>query len=504
MKFAELISLAKVVSPNKIKQIEVLGNTREVRSSVEKLYRDLQTDKYKSEEEASNAFYGHSRYRRHYFNRLKRKLREKLVNTLFLVDLSQPDFSEYQRAYYSCYRYASAVQILIAGYSRKAAVALAKMTIQRAIKYEFSDIVLQMAKILRYHYGAMEGEAKQFEHFDRLIQAYQPVYQAELTLEGKYTELVMYFNAPQPDREAFYVKAKQYARIAEQEMSAYSGYKLFLYGFSITTIQHQIIHDHEQLLKSCDRAIAYFKSRKDRSSSVALFSFSFKKIPSLIALHAFERAEQEIEYCLGLTRKGKNNYFKVQEYAIILYFHAQQYDRALEVLETVYNTDQFDWLPAQSLEAWRIYDAYLHLFYEIGLVSQRPTSNNRFRLTRLLNNVPKYSKDKTGANVTILTIHVLFLLQQGQYSEIIDRMEALRTYTHRYLRKDDDFRRNCFLKMLNRIPACGFNRSAVVRRTAQLRKRMEEVPISETRQELESEIVPFERLWDIALQLLGE
>lgn len=27
MKFAELISLAKVVSPNKIKQIEVLGNT---------------------------------------------------------------------------------------------------------------------------------------------------------------------------------------------------------------------------------------------------------------------------------------------------------------------------------------------------------------------------------------------------------------------------------------------------------------------------------------------
>jgi hypothetical protein len=504
MKFAELISLAKVVSPNKIKQIEVLGNTGEVRSSVEKLYRDLQTDKYKNEEEASNAFYGHSRYRRHYFNRLKRKLREKLVNTLFLVDLSQPDFSEYQRAYYSCYRYASAVQILIAGYSRKAAVALAKMTIQRAIKYEFSDIVLQMAKILRYHYGAMEGEAKQFEHFDQLIQAYQPVYQAELTLEGKYTELVMYFNAPQPDREAFYVKAKKYARIAEQEMSAYSGYKLFLYGFSIITIQHQIIYDHGQLLKSCDRAIAYFKSRKDRSSSVALFSFSFKKIPSLIALHAFERAEQEIEYCLGLTRKGKNNYFKVQEYAIILYFHAQQYDRALKVLETVYKTDQFDWLPEQSLEAWRIYDAYLHLFYEIGLVSQRPTSNKRFRLTRLLNNVPKYSKDKTGANVTILTIHVLFLLQQGQYSEIIDRMEALRTYTHRYLRKDDDFRRNCFLKMLNRIPACGFNRSAVVRRTAQLRKRMEEVPISETRQELESEIVPFERLWDIALQLLGE
>jgi hypothetical protein len=222
MKFAELISLAKVVSPNKIKQIEVLGNTGEVRSGVEKLYRDLQTDKYKTEEEASSAFYGHSRYRRHYFNRLKRKLREKLV-------LSQPDFSEYQRAYYTCYRYSAAAQILIAGYSRKAAVSLAKVALRKAINYEFTDIILEMAKILRFHYGAMEGEAKQFEHFDQLIQVYQPIYQAELNLEGKYTELVMYFNSPQSNRKKFYAKAKKYAEIAEHQMSMYSGYKLFFF-----------------------------------------------------------------------------------------------------------------------------------------------------------------------------------------------------------------------------------------------------------------------------------
>lgn len=502
MKFAELISLAKVVSPNKIKQIEVLGNTGEVRSGVEKLYRDLQTDKYKTEEEASSAFYGHSRYRRHYFNRLKRKLREKLVNTLFLVDLSQPDFSEYQRAYYTCYRYSAAAQILIAGYSRKAAVSLAKMALRKAIKYEFTDIILEMAKILRFHYGVMEGEAKQFEHFDHLIQVYQPIYQAELSLEGKYAELAMYFNTPQSNRKKFYAKVKNYAQIAEHQMSIYSGYKLFLYGFSIITIQHLIIYDHKELLNSCDRAIAYFKNRKYRSSSVALFSFSFKKIPSLIALHAFERAEQEIGYCLGLTHKGKNNYFKVQEYAIILYFHAQQYERALEVLETVYSTDQVKYLPEQSKEAWRIYDAYLHLFHEIGLIDNRPSSRKSFRLNRWLNTVPKYSKDKRGFNVTILTIHVLFLLQQGKHMEIIDRMEALKTYTHRYLRKDGDFRSNCFLKMLNKIPACNFNPKAVQTRTAHLKKRMNEMSLSETYQNLESEIVPFEHLWKIAMRLL--
>lgn len=502
MKFAELISLAKVVSRNKIKQVDVLGRVPVEQSKVEHLYRDIQEDKYKSEEEASFAFFGRSRYRRHYFNRLKRKLREKLVNALFLIDLSRPDYSDYQRAYYSCYRYVAAVQILIAGYSRKAAIPLAQVALQKAIKYEFTDIILQAGKILRFHYGAMEGERSAFHHFDQLVLENQAVYQAELELEGKYTELVMYFNAPKPDVADSSSKARAYAAVAEDRLKAHDTYKVGLYGFSIITVQHQIIYDHKQLLNSCDRAVRFFEKKLPRLSSVALFTFSFKKIPSLIVLQDFDEAERVIEYCLGLVKKGRNNYFKVLEYAILLCFHAQRYEQALRTMQKAYATDGFDSQTRQSMESWRIYDAYLHLFYEVGLVTSRPSTRKRFRLNRLLNDVPKYSKDKRGANVTILTIQVLFLLQRGKHAEIIDRMEALKTYTHRYLRKGEYFRSNCFLKMLNRLPACGFNKKAVLRRSARLKKRMEEMAFSETQQNLEAEIVPYEHLWEIAMRLL--
>lgn len=502
MKFKELLSLVKVVSRNKIKQIDALGGGAVEQSKVGQLYHDLQDDKYKSEEEASFAFFGRSRYRMHYFNRLKRKLREKMVDSLFLIDLSRPDFSDYQHAYYSCYRYAVAVQILIAGYSRRAAIPLAKLALRKAIKYEFTDIVLQMAKILRFHYGAMEGELKGFHQFDQLILDKQAIYQTELELEGKYTELVMYFNAPKPDRVDFYAQARAYAAIAEERLQAYDSYKVGLYGFSIVTVQHQIIYDHEQLLRNCDRAVGYFKKKLSRSSAVALFTFSFKKIPSLIVLQEFDEAERVIDYCLSLIKKGRANYFKVLEYAILLYFHAQQYEKALQTLKKAYATEGFEGQTKQSTESWRIYDAYLHLFYEVGLVTARPSTKKRFRLNRLLNEVPKYSKDKRGANVTILTIQVLFLLQQGKNAEIIDRMEALKTYTHRYLRKGEDFRSNCFLKMLHKIPACSFNKKAVLRRSAPFRKRMGEMAFSETQQNLEAEIVPYEHLWKIAINLL--
>ncbi len=502
MELPELISLAKVISRNKIKQVELVTNDASPSSKVQKLYQDLQEDRYQNDQEGAYAFFGRSRYRNHYFNRLKRRLRDRLINTLFLIDTGRPNFSDIQRAYYSCYRYAVAVKILVGGYSRKAAVPLARYTLRKAEKYEFTDIILMMANVLRFHYGAMEGEENLFRDYDQLIQRQQRIFQVELELEGKYTELAMYFSSPRGNKSDFSKRAARYAHRAEQQLKALKSYRLGLYGFSIITMQHQISVDHERLLRDCDRALQFFREVSSHASPTALFSFSFKKIPSLIMLGEFDQAEATAAYCAGLVVKGRTNYFKVMEYQIILYFHARKYEKASCVLEKAYKTPGFSGQTLQSLESWKIYDAYLYLLYEIGETAVKPDYRKGFRLHRFMNEVPRYSKDKRGANVTILVLQVLFLLQQSKQSEIVDRMEPLKTYTYRYLRKDATFRSNCFLKMLILLPACGFNKKAVLRRSAHLQKRLEDMPLSMSKQNLEAEIVPFEHLWEITIGLL--
>ncbi len=49
---------------------------------------------------------------------------------------------------------------------------------------------------------------------------------------------------------------------------------------------------------------------------------------------------------------------------------------------------------------------------------------------------------------TIKLLQILFLLTDHKYGQIIDRIDALNQYTYRYLRKDETFRSNCFIKML--------------------------------------------------------
>lgn len=51
-----------------------------------------------------------------------------------------------------------------------------------------------------------------------------------------------------------------------------------------------------------------------------------------------------------------------------------------------------------------------------------------FSLTRFLNDVSKFSKDKGELNISILIVQFLFLLVDRKYSKLIDRLDAIKQY----------------------------------------------------------------------------
>ena len=116
--------------------------------------------------------------------------------------------------------------------------------------------------------------------------------------------------------------------------------------------------------------------------------------------------------------------------------------------------------------------------------------------------MPVHSKDKRRRNIPILIIHVLFLLQQKKYEKVIDRVESLNLYCYRYLRKDDTYRSNCFIKMLLQLPKANFHREAVIRKTKKYHKMLVNNPSNLRMQSSEVEIMPYEMLWEYVLDSL--
>ena len=147
----------------------------------------------------------------------------------------------------------------------------------------------------------------------------------------------------------------------------------------------------------------------------------------------------------------------------------------------------------------------MHLLIAYGKIPTDQVKQNslrEFRLYRFLNDVPIFSKDKRGINVTILILHIMFLLRQGKHGHICDRVDALKQYSRRYLRRDENFRSNCFIKMLILLPKASFNKMRTERHASDLVKKLNSMPIHNTRQGIETEPIPYEHLWEMTLEIL--
>ena len=116
---------------------------------------------------------------------------------------------------------------------------------------------------------------------------------------------------------------------------------------------------------------------------------------------------------------------------------------------------------------------------------------------KFLNEVPLYSKDKSGLNVQILIVQILFYFRQGKIDQAINRIASLNQYCHKYLRKDHTLRSNCFIKMLVILITNQFHKEATLRKTKKYIKILKENPIQKAKQSIAIEIVPFEDLWEI-------
>ncbi len=196
-------------------------------------------------------------------------------------------------------------------------------------------------------------------------------------------------------------------------------------------------------------------------------------------------------------------WFKCHELYFLLCMHTHRFKHAQEVLLHVQPRKELTHQSKARIETWRLNSAYIYYLTVIDVLN----SNRKikpFRINKFLNEVPKFSADKSGFNVPILIIQILLLIQQRAYDQLSDRVEAIEKYSTRYIKRDTSYRTNCFVKMLLQIPKRHFHRAAVVRHAKPYLKRLQEEAINRSSQSFEMEIIPYEHLWEYVLESLDE
>lgn len=500
-----LVDLAQIVTKTKLRSVELIGEPGDGISKLQEFYDLVSEGRFADDDEAAGHFYGKNKNYPGY-QKLRKTLKDRLVNSLFIIDLKQASYNDRQKAYYEAYKEWAAAKILFGKHARTAAAGLGRKLLKIARKFEFTELIVDICHTLRLYYGTIEGDYKKYQQYNEDLRYYEQLWIAENRAEEFYIDLSIGFINSKATKADFQEKALGYYGQVRQNLEQYDSYQLHLCGRLIEVSIHTSVNDYENTLDVCNRAIAFFE-KKDFAARVPLQVFQYQKFICHVQLRQFEAAKESARACLEYLEEGSFNWFKLYELYFLLYTHSGQYEQADEILNKAMGHPAFGGLPENIQETWKISEAYLYFLECAGhLPAEEGEGQNgrSFRLSKFLNEMEVFSRDKQGMNIPILIIELLLGIAQKKYDELIDRVEAMEKYRSRYLRDEGVERANRFLRMLLQLPKNAFRREEALAKAREDQMALEAMPVEMANQTFEIEIIPYEKLWEMALEILPE
>lgn len=478
---------------------QILGvDGRKKKSRSFQFFSRLLEGKYSTDNDAAQDLYGTDSSDVAY-RKLKSRIKEQLYNTLFFLPIKQPRNTAVVEAVYNCTKRAAIARILVSLGARTTGIALAHKTLLQAQQMHLFDIVLQCARLLRSHYSLI-GLEKQFDEYDRMVGAIMQIQVAEVESDRLREKLmVKYARSTSKKSEFSGLAHNSVVRLQELKVD-YPTNTMMVNYFRVKSLYCQIVGEFSALVDVCDEAEQYYEQYPRFSTKIRLAEFALIKMVAFLHLRDYERGEFNAQRCLALYPNGSNNWFIFMEYYFSLCLHSQKFVRAVEVFQEVSVHPRLQSGPEFRLEKWRVNEGYLHYVFESGWGDKKSENvdvfSKRFSLNKFLNEVPTYSKDKRGMNVSIIILQILLLLERGQFDDITSRTDALRVYSSRYLRKDDSYRSQLFIRMLLVMESKSFDYNKTVVATQGYQSRLLATAKGKQGTLDDTEIIPFELLWE--------
>lgn len=124
-----------------------------------------------------------------------------------------------------------------------------------------------------------------------------------------------------------------------------------------------------------------------------------------------------------------------------------------------------------------------------------------FRASRFLNDPLLYPKDQRIFTVLLVVAQILFLIEKKGYNAIRERVERLKSYANRQLKKEVYFRLIQFIRLLQQLDKAEYK----VENLSNVDKyydRLVDTPFAYRGQITELEVIPYEKLWNFILKRL--
>jgi hypothetical protein len=495
----KIVAISQIITRQKVNQIKIVTESGE-QTILGKFYKGVAEGHINTIEDAEMYLYGKP-MDRVLMQKLKDNLYNRLINTVFFIDMRQPIYTDYQRAFHSLHKlYTAYVLLCNKALDKEAMVDIGEGLMNKAKLYDFSEIVIGVGTILSSTYALM-GKVKKSQNVQQTINYHLEAQRLEISANGYFNILLGEYTTQRAASSALSEQALKYYETLQPHLSNYPTFKFAFYVFNFEMFIYGFVNDYKNMMLVCDKAIAFFEKKGKQFNLAATFYKNKMECCIYFGLYT-EGVALQSKIQIFLV-EGNHNWFKNQELLIKLCFHSEQYEQAYIVFRETTDHPKFKKLILNYQEFWKVCEVYIYVCVSLGLIKNLNAEEQRrkFRLTTFVNNVPKYSFDKRGMNIPIIIAQILYFLTKKDFISVLDRIGSIEQYCNRYLvDKYFDLRSYYFIKMLLTLPDAEYNFKRVQTRSQGFKEKFEAAP--ENAKNVELEIMPYETLWNLLLNLI--
>jgi hypothetical protein len=500
-----LIEISKIVTKKKVKKIGIFDehSLKHKNSKFNEFYEALMANKFKNDRDAAAFLYGTSptddKYRQ-----LKSRFRKRLLNTLFFLDVNLPSTSSYDRAYYSCNKDWTLVKILLANGAPHTASSLASQIMTTALKFKFADVIVNCSRILREYSSEIDDE-RAYEEYDQHSKQFQNVLDAEIRSEELYQRVVMNYHKPPSKNKDLREKIDIYCDALVGLSEIYDSPIVIYNMYMVWAYRYEMLHDYKDMLDVCLKAEDYIAKNPRFYREGMLAMFQLKKMSAYLHLQDYRNGKINAEKCLQSLQAGSERWFTFMEYYFLLAMHTDNYINAIAIYnEATANNTKFKRLSDEDVEKWHIFDVYLAYIVETQADNNPAMQSQKkraFRLARFLNDPILYPREMRIFTILLVIAQALFFLEKRNYPAVVERIDRLKSYANRQLKKEENFRTIQFIRLLQQLAKADFKPEEITVGEKYYRRLIEN-PFYYRGLVSELEVIPYEKLWDMVIDKL--
>ncbi len=430
--------------------------------------------------------------------RLQSRVQVKLLNQLYFLDHSDPRHLVSRRFQLECLDLLHKTSILFAEGEYTLTERLLQRCLRLAAAGEFTDYTVQCARMLCTLY-AEQRQALRYQKMARLLAKSQQLMAWEDEAERIYSDTQLALSRTVSSRRLVLPLVPGYIEQLEVLHRRARTFSTFNYLYRLRLVYEELLGNYPEIIKLTAAAATRLRAGKLNAQRFD------KRYNHFISIYAHLRSRQALrglklaQVYIRDFHPSSNNWFYFQEHHLLLALHAQHYDYAKLLLQTTRKNPAYAKQRTAALERWDLYRGYT----EFVCPTPRQGPVRRQQMVQWALTLPEFSRDKRGHNVAILVLQLLYFLRERSLEDVLVRLERLRKYQQRHLREASTLRSRLFLRLLQVIVEKNFDPTLAAERGQLLLHQLQEAP-PPGEAFAEVEIIPYEHLWALVLQLLRE